>query len=442
MTVTKVTELTEATTLTSDDLLMVVDAPGGTPASKKITAAAMKTFTSVGHDTYHGIQASGAISFDTTEHILTLASVTYWYAGTSYTKATPTTCDLDLTADRDHASATLTDNTLYYIYFKDATGKLYWSPVFWNLLTTVPVATVFWNGAAGSLSRETHGYSRNIDWHIWAHLTVGPRYASGMDKTYPTTTVDGSLQIETGTLYDEDIAVTTGQQTTMRGWYRPSAGAWTFADYSLPFTGTAGAPTYLNTSTYTLTTFAANRYACYWVFATTDIDRPIAIIPTHGSASYSTITAARAEVQPIVTNVNPEWKLIYRWIYTGDGQFMESADYRLQTSLAGAVSASTTAGAVSFSPSGNVASTTVQGAIEELDTEKAPALLTGFISGAGTVAATDTVLAAIQKLDGNIGAASGLFELDVDGGLMPITDTGSDAYYDLDGNGDIQPIAV
>ena len=395
-----------------------------------------------GHDTYHGIQAAGAITFDPSGHVLSLASVTYWYAGTQYISATPITCDLDLTADRDHASATLADNTLYFFYFKDSTGKLYWSPSAWNLHTAVPVATVFWNGSAGAVNRETHDHTRNIDWHSWSHNSVGAQYGAGLDKTYPTATVDGSLQIETGTVYDEDLNVTTGQQTSMRGWHKPSAGAWTFADYSLPFTGAAGAPTYLNTSTYTLTTFAANRYACYWVFATTDIDKPIAIIPSHIAAPYSQVTDARAELQPTVSGVNPEWKLIYRWIYSGDGQFIESSDYRRQTSLAGAVSSATTAGAVSFAPAGNVAATTVQGAIEELDTEKAPALLTGFTSGAGTVAATDTVLAAIQKLNGNIGAASGLFELDVDGGLMPITDTGSDAYYDLDGNGDIQPIAV
>jgi len=41
-----------------------------------------------------------------------------------------------------------------------------------------------------------------------------------------------------------------------------------------------------------------------------------------------------------------------------------------------------------------------------------------------------------------VGESSGLFEIDVDGGLMPVTDTGSDAYYELDVNGDIQPIAV
>lgn len=34
----------------------------------------------------------------------------------------------------------------------------------------------------------------------------------------------------------------------------------------------------------------------------------------------------------------------------------------------------------------------------------------------------------------------GLFEIDVDGGLMPVTDTGTDVYYELDVNGDIQPL--
>jgi hypothetical protein len=78
---------------------------------------------------------------------------------------------------------------------------------------------------------------------------------------------------------------------------------------------------------------------------------------------------------------------------------------------------------------GNIASITAQAAINELDTEKEPsitgttaadyfsgaktfldfgtstraALLTGFVSGSGTVAATDSVLQAFNKLDGNIG---------------------------------------
>lgn len=38
-------------------------------------------------------------------------------------------------------------------------------------------------------------------------------------------------------------------------------------------------------------------------------------------------------------------------------------------------------------------------------------LITGFVSGAGVVAATDTILEALQKIDGNVGAAAGISEL-------------------------------
>ena len=40
-------------------------------------------------------------------------------------------------------------------------------------------------------------------------------------------------------------------------------------------------------------------------------------------------------------------------------------------------------------------------------------VITGYVSGAGTVAATDTILQAIQKLDGNAGGSSGI----IDGGF-------------------------
>jgi hypothetical protein len=124
------------------------------------------------------------------------------------------------------------------------------------------------------------------------------------------------------------------------------------------------------------------------------------------------VALARAETPPALAGfgLTPEMKLIYRLIYNGDGHFQESADYRTSSSLPSGYIASTTAGAVSFTPSGNIASTTVQAAIEELDAD--------------------------------ISAMTGLFEVDVDGGLMPVTDSLTDEYYELDVNDDIMPIAV
>ena len=59
-------------------------------------------------------------------------------------------------------------------------------------------------------------------------------------------------------------------------------------------------------------------------------------------------------------------------------------------------------------------------------------VLTGYTSGAGTVAATDTILQAIQKLDGNVSAGGGGSAGIIDGGFpsdtysnIPIIDGGT-----------------
>lgn len=385
---------------------------------------------------YHGIEAAGALSFDNSSHVLTIASGTntYWHHGVRYTTSSAITCDLD-----DYV--TLTANTLYYVYFEDATGTLKASASIWYLKLKCPVATVYWNGSAGAVTRETHGHTRNIDWHINAHLTIGARYYSGLDLTKPTTSDDATLTIGSGVIYDEDLAYTIAEQTACRVFYLASSSKYTFADYSLPYPGTSGAPQYLDTDTYTLTAVGSNKYACYWVYATGDISRPIYIVPSAISTPYNTVALARAETPPALTGygLSPELKLIYRFIYNGDGNFQESADYRTSSSLPSGYIASTTAAAVSFTPSGNVAATNVQTAIEELDTEKSATSHTHSDATTGTagfMSATDKT-----KLDGLTGD-SGLFEIDIDGGLMPVTDNLTDEYYELDVNNDIMPIAA
>jgi hypothetical protein len=77
--------------------------------------------------------------------------------------------------------------------------------------------------------------------------------------------------------------------------------------------------------------------------------------------------------------LSPELKPLYRLIWRADGELQAltaSDDYRTVSSLPmSAGNVSTTASAVTFNPSGNISSTTVQTAIEELDTEKASTAL-------------------------------------------------------------------
>jgi hypothetical protein len=336
---------------------------------------------------YHGIEAIGVITFADDTHILSIASITYWFNGVKYVTASPVTGDID-------TLSTLTTNNTYFFYFDDALGALKAGTTATNFLTQVPVATVFWNGTNGAIGFEAHSHTRDLNWHKWSHDTIGTRYRAGLDLTQPTTVVDNGLSITGGTVQDEDIEHTvTNPQTTCRIIYKASATpaiSYTWVNSALPYAGSGTQPQFLNLANYTLTNVGATDFACMWVFATTDQDRPIYIIPTHKSTTaHNTVALARAETAPVLADLNlsPEFKLIYRFIYKGNGDFQESNDYRLTQPLPSGGIPSTTAAAVSFSPAGTVAATSVQTAIEELDTEKlalSGGTMTGSIDMSGT----------------------------------------------------------
>jgi hypothetical protein len=282
----------------------------------------------------------------------------YWYQGNR--KATTSA----ITATIPSPVA----NTLYFFYFDDASGTMKAGGGAVNLFSQVPVAFVFWNGTNGAVFDETHDYRRDLSWHNWAHLTVGTRYYSGLAHVLPNAANDDSLQINSGVIYDEEHGVAVTQQTVMRGWYQVSSGVYTFVDYGTPYLGTSGQPQYLNTFTYTLTNVGTNQYVSYWVYATTDTGRPIHVIPTQGVAPYSNLRDARAADPPSLSGLNmqPEMKLIYKFIYRGNGEYQEAVDYRMSSSLpAGGLSA-TNAQAVSFTPYGVMTATNVQAAMEQL----------------------------------------------------------------------------
>lgn len=111
--------------------------------------------------------------------------------------------------------------------------------------------------------------------------------------------------------------------------------------------------------------------------------------------------------------------------YYGD-QFSDAIDAKLESaSLAASTLATPITGYVSGAGAIG-ASTTVLGAINRLNGNTAlkeatlslPAStlatpLTGFVSGPGAVLATDTVLEAVQKLDGNVGLKQGTITMNV-----------------------------
>jgi len=334
------------------------------------------------------------LSFNSTSHILTIASATntYWHKGEKYTTTAAITCDLN-------DFITPTTNKLYYVYFDDYTGTLKASESVWDLKEKVPVATIFWNGSIGAVQRESHNHTCDLDWHINAHLTIGARYFNGLDLTKPTTSSDASLDITSGNIYDEDLLFIITNPTNCRIVYAASSGVYTFVNSNYPFAGIAAdKPRWLDTDDYTLKEIDSN-YVCSWVYATGDIERPIYIVPTHAKNTHNTVSNARNEKIPTLAgfNLNPEMKLIYRFIYNSSGEFQEATDYRTVSSLPAGAIASTAASAVTFAPHGTVAATNVQAAIEELVDEKSE---TTHVHTEATTSAAGFVLAATAPASG------------------------------------------
>lgn len=314
---------------------------------------------------YHGVESIGDITFDNNTHVLSITSINYWFQGIQYVNDSTMNCDID-------SFKTLTANTLYFFYFNDANGTFVCNDSAWGIKTAVQIATVYWNGSEGAVGYEVHNHTRDLDWHANAHRTIGCRYESGLALTYPSAAVPGTLTIGPGVIADEDIYIDILQQSNCRIFYQVSTGKYTWINSSLPYAGTSGQVQYLDIEIYSLINVISSNYAVMWVYASNDLERNIYIFPSHISDPHINIAAARAELAPnlIGLGLTSELKLIYKFIYKGNGDFQESTDYRRTSSIVGGGVSSISAASVTFTPTGNISSTTVQTALQELDTEK------------------------------------------------------------------------
>jgi hypothetical protein len=337
-----------ATTVTHQDIaitgLQVSNTPAGTIESVTVQAAINELDgdgTLIRNAFVDGKMNTGFVSRADNTITLSTRTVTvaptatnfaYYLHHVKFTKTGGATCQ-----------TTIADTAgIHYIYF-DAAGQLQNSMTPWNIVDgTIFVAIVFWNGSAGALYDERHSAGRDVHMHKWAHDTIGTRYQSGLSRTYPDPS-NSKLQIESGSIHDEDIDFVIAQQKLCRNFYQTDAAVWTFADgtdnggFDRPYiwNATTSRIQYPKSdSSYALTDAAANRYIVVWAFATLDTVRPIMIITEAKTAPYTSVAAARAAVPPSTVGLlTPEMKIIYRWIFAGDGTFQEEVDYRSSSSL-------------------------------------------------------------------------------------------------------------
>lgn len=369
--------------------------------SAQSTGIVAQNPTVLGADWLHGMgDVATTLAFDNVTHIFTLSGTNfkYYYQGKEVTVASSVTIDLDTAGGITFP----VQGESYFIYFADTTGVLTASEGPWDLNIHVPVALITWNSATttgtAAVFDERHGYRRDLQWHLWAHSTVNTRYLSGFVKTLPTGATPNDLSIGGGSIADEDIIHTIGAKTTARIWYEVSAGVWTFKDDVLPYYDTTtpggGSPEWpLTTSAYALTPLAAAKYMPTWCYASPDITEPIYIIvPSMTSTGlYNSATKARQAPIPSVPEIQ-EMKLLYRFVWSNTGALSYDAtqdDFRTSGLIASAgVSQNVSASQVSFAPTGNVTSISVQGAIEEIISDIRPTYSELVMTTTGTLTVT------------------------------------------------------
>jgi hypothetical protein len=234
---------------------------------------------------------------------------------------------------RSTESVDITDTFgLWYIYY-NSSGVLTASQSLWSLSTTVPIATVYWNGTNGLLSEERHGITMDWSTHQWAHDTIGCRYESGFALTV---TNSASWSLAAGIFHDEDIEHSYTAKTQARIFYRGASGFTFTAATGNLFLQVASVLQYNNGTS--LADVSSAKFMAMWMFATPELATPISLIM--GQREDNTIALARTnntyESLVLGSLPYPEMKLLYRIIIKRNGagvDYIEATDYRSVSNL-------------------------------------------------------------------------------------------------------------
>lgn len=395
------------------------DYAAATHASRHaVTGADPVTAANVGAPYLHGF-ANGdtdtTLSFDNSTHVLTLAptgaNFVYYYKGTPVT-CTAKTVDLD--------TYTLAAG-LWYVYFAAADGALVASQTPWAVdYATVPVCTVFWNGSAGTVIEEQHSAYRNVPLHAMLHSAVGSRYESGGVLTTPSTGTPATIDISAGYLWDEDIRHAQARAQNCRLWYQTGVSTYTWADATTAYLWNGGTSRirYINGS-YAATDLTNSQYTNVWAYWVPDTSRGLYCFVETVSSPHTTVALARAVNPPDLSGkgLTSELKLMFRFIFRGDGAFQESTDYRTSSSVPSGGTGSTTALSTIFTPSGTIAATNVQAAVEEVVSDLATSVTTAQVNtdhifekttSHGVVVDTTLKVNAIEAATGSVVTVGGL----------------------------------
>jgi hypothetical protein len=196
------------------------------------------------------------------------------------------------------------------------------------------IATVYWNTVIdkGLVGLERHGITMDWKTHQLLHDTVGSRYASGLTGTFRNTTFDTTE----GVIWDEDIKINVGAQTTCTLLYKNGAADFEWLETQTKYYYEDGGSDINYNNGNVLTPVGANQYVAYWIFATNDATTPI--VSLMGQRVDTTIANARTnnKYESLTLGALPfqEMKLLYRVIVRNDATpYEEVQDLRAISNL-------------------------------------------------------------------------------------------------------------
>lgn len=357
------------------------------------------------------------ITYDKTTQVVTItptgASFRFWIDGVQFVKTSAQ-------AAPAHAATT----GLHYIYY-DATGTLQVSTTAWGIRdrTVTPVALVYWSGTLsdGWCFYECHTADRTLEQHYHDHFSLGTQYLRGGALSgYTTggggdTTANVTFGIASATIADEDIiraldAVADGGPY-MTLWRTGASGEWVFDDTrTLPYEYDVGAnyvaynnPNGGGAGIWGLTSAGGGNFVPYFLCTTTSVQgvRQFFLVP--GQTFTGTLAAAQAYLaSSLAWGVLPfeELVVLYRIIFRTGAGYGTAGRGRIEevTTVNGSISATLPgapsvhgslsgrsdpdqhpAAAITNTPAGTIVATTVQAALDGLDTTYRP------ISRGGTI---------------------------------------------------------
>lgn len=333
----------------------------------------------------------------------------------------------------------------WYFYFdNNGTATATQDPWTINSFSSIcPVYRLVWNatlaGSAKSVSEfiEYHPNTISADDHIWKHV-YGAIWGTGFDAICtPTSGIPNSsgvntcLSLTTGTAIDDNLKYTITNNTSGNEFTQDmgniTAASITVSNSGLfkirvqdggglnstlpatrfPFAYNAvnNYPQYI-TSTGTRTDVTTTNYFIYFVYIYQDKRTGDAVRLVSSGAQYTTLEEAKTitwttiqGIYPTLTDgeVRPLYRLIFNFksanypVEVKYTSLVEVGDIRKTVVATTVAVGSVSASSVTFSASGDISSTNVQAAIQELDSEKQPLGIWKSLTGTYASATTFTM---------------------------------------------------